>query len=329
MASILDSLSEALKPNLLGQFSKTLGLDGPSTTKGLDVVGPLLTSAMASTASTPKGLDNLMGIVAQVGGSSTPSDLMKMVSGGASTHILSSLFGSGATAVGGTIDRALGFKASSLLGVAAPFIISQLSQRVSAGGLDKNAVAQLLRDEQSTLVSSGSKTGELIQQALQAGHEASATRARYSSDQWDAVRLGPIATASLIASASRPGSLSTAKSVGAMSNALATLKESSSPSSLFSLAAAADITADELKALPSDRPALLGLVGRSVGTVRANSAIEAAVFGQFLVELATRIAEQTKDGGLLGLGGMRINEAERSTIDQIRMAVGQGTGAAL
>lgn len=47
MASILESFGQVLQPEIVGQFGKTMGLDGPSVTKGLGVVGPLLTSALA------------------------------------------------------------------------------------------------------------------------------------------------------------------------------------------------------------------------------------------------------------------------------------------
>ena len=60
MPSLLESLTQALNPDIVGQLGKAAGLDNSSTAKGLAVVGPLLTGALASSASTPSGLDGLL-----------------------------------------------------------------------------------------------------------------------------------------------------------------------------------------------------------------------------------------------------------------------------
>jgi Bacterial protein of unknown function (DUF937) len=322
MASLLESLTESLSPDIVGQLGKAVGLDGPTTTKGLDVVGPLLTSAMANTASSPQGLDSLMGMVSQIGGSSTPGDLMKMVTGGAGTPMLSGLFGSGLSAVSGTLDRALGFKVSPLIGLVAPFLISQIGQRMSGGALDKAGVARLLQDEQKRVTSMGGPTGQLVQQALAAGREATATIAKYSPDQWSKVRLGPIAAAGLVITASPSGLMGTTKEVVALADAVAALKENTAPTSIFNLVAEKQVTAEELKSLPTDRGALTALVRESVAAVESNNPGEAASYGQFLVDLVTKVAEASKEGGFLGIGGTRISEAEHAAIDQVKAAVG-------
>ena len=322
MAALLDSLTQSLKPDIIGQLGKAVGLDGPTTTKGLEVVGPLLTGALANTASSPQGLDSLMGMVSQIGSSSTPGDLMKMVAGGAGAPMLSGLFGSGLGAVGGTLDRALGFKVSPLIGLAAPFVISQISQRMSGGALDKAGVARLLQDEQKAVMSHGGATSQLVQKALAAGKEATATIAKYSPDQWSKVRLGPVAAAGLVISASPSGIMGTTKEVVALGDAVAALKTNTAPTSLFNLAADKEVTAEELKSLPTDPGALIALVRESVAAVASNNPGEATNYGQFLVDLVTKVAEASKEGGFLGIGGTRISEAEQAAIDQVKAAVG-------
>lgn len=327
MASLLESLTQALNPDIVGQFGKAVGLDNSSTAKGLAVVGPLLTGAMASSASTPSGLDGLMGMVSQVGGTSTPADLMKMVSGGGGNHILSGLLGPGLSAVTGTLDRALGFKVGPLLAMAAPFVIQQISQRVSGGALDKAGVARLLQDENKTAAAKADATSQLVQQALAAGKEASTTRGRYSTEQWQTLRLGPVAAAGLVIGSSPSGVVGITKEVGALGDAIANLKESSSPASLFSLVAAEAVTKTELDALPTSTAEMLNLVKRSVATVSANSPIEGAAYAQFIVDVATKVAEASKEGGFLGFGGTRISDNERAAIDQIKAAIGSGSGS--
>src|SRR5262245_66218489 len=76
MPSLLESFAQFRNPEIIGQLGKAVGLDGTTTAQGLDVAGPLLTSAMAHSASMPGGLDTLMGMVSQVSASSTPGELM-------------------------------------------------------------------------------------------------------------------------------------------------------------------------------------------------------------------------------------------------------------
>lgn len=120
--------------------------------------------------------------------------------------MMSGLFGPGLDAMGGTIDRALGFKVSPLIAMAAPFVLKQLSQRMTAQKLDQNGVAQLLRDEQTALGSKTDKaTATVVQQALEAGNQATSTKARYPADQWNDVRLGAAAVAVHVMGASPSG----------------------------------------------------------------------------------------------------------------------------
>jgi hypothetical protein len=45
-------------------------------------------------------------------------------------------------------------------------------------------------------------------------------------------------------------------------------------------------------------------------------------YGRLLVDVATRVAEASKEGGILGFGGTRVSEEEQRAIDEIRAAVG-------
>ena len=67
MASLLESLTQSLTPDVMGAIGKTTGLDLNQATKGLGVVGPLITSALASRASTPDGLSGLMNAMSPAG----------------------------------------------------------------------------------------------------------------------------------------------------------------------------------------------------------------------------------------------------------------------
>jgi len=324
MPSLLESFAQFLTPEVIGQLGKAVGLAGPTTAQGLDVAGPLLTGAMAHSASSPGGLDTLMGMVSQVSASSTPGELMKMVTGGAGLPMLSGLFGSGFGTVSAALERNLGFNVGPLLGLTAPLVISQISQRMSGGALDKTGVARLLQDEQQILVTKGGARAEMVQYALEAGREASAKIGKYSPDQWNKLRLGPIAAAALVSAASESGGTGTPKEAATLAGAFAKVKDTTTVTSIFCLAAENTPTAADLKSLPTDRNALLALVRESVAVVATHNAGESAAYGQALIDLVTAIAEATKEGGFLGFGGTRVSEAEQVAIDQIKAVAQPG-----
>jgi hypothetical protein len=327
MASLFESLTQSLTPEVMGAIGKATGLDLNQATKGFGVVGPLITSALANRASTPDGLSGLMNALSPSSGEGLLSDISKMISGGgAPASMMSGLFGPGLGAMGGTIDRALGFKVSPLIAMAAPFVLKQLSQRMTAQKLDQNGVAQLLRDEQTAVGSKTDKaTATVVQQALEAGNQATRTKARYPADQWNDVRLGAAAVAVHVMGASPSGFAGAAKEVMALGKTLAAAKKDASPTSILSLAFETELRTDDFKKLPQDGAGLVNMARRAMQAVATHSPSDAAAYGRLLVDAATHVAEASKEGGFLGIGGTRVSAQEQQAIDEIRAAVGQVT----
>ena len=324
MASLIESLTQSLTPDLLGQVGKATGLDGTQVGKGLGVVGPLVMGALANRASTADGLTGLMNSLSQSGGGSLTSSLSSLIAGSsASSSMTSNLLGPGLGAMSGTIDRALGFKVSPLIGMVAPFVINQLSQRASAQKLDEDGVAKLLRDEQSTVLSQGGPAATLVRQALDAGRDATDTKAKYSAEQWNDVRLGAAAVAIRVMGASPSGLTGASKEVVALGKAVAESRKDAAPTSILNLACETDLGADEYKQLPKDGPGLVNVARRALQAVAMKSPTDAVSYGRMLVDAATRVAEASKEGGFLGIGGTRVSEQEQQAIDEIRAVVGQ------
>ena len=117
MSSIFEDLSGLLSSSVTKDLGKAVGLKPDLVTKGVGVIGPLVTSALASKASTPSGQADLMQLLPKDGVTSVLGNLAKSVTGGGGTDIVSTILGTGGGAVGATLDRALGFKASALLPV--------------------------------------------------------------------------------------------------------------------------------------------------------------------------------------------------------------------
>ena len=323
MASLIETLTQSLTPDLVGQIGKSVGLENSLVNKGLGVVGPLVTGALANTAQSPLAMDGLMKLIPQTSGSSGLGSLVSMITGGgASTSTLSGLLGPGMSAITGTLERSLGFKIAPLLGMAAPLVMSLLGQTIKSQNLDKTGVAQLLQQEHQQFMSSGSDASKLVMKALDAGKEATVVKARYSADQWATVRLAPMAVAQAVMAASPSGMIGRSKELAAATSAIAAGKEAASPTSLVSLAFDTDLTSTEIDVLKQNPAPATTLIRDAVAAVSTNSPADSSEYGRFLVNVATQVAEASKEGGFLGVGGTRVSEDEQKAIDQVRKAVG-------
>ena len=160
MATLFESLSQALTPDVAGQIGKIAGLDTGLVNRGMAVAGPLVTGALAKQASTPTGLDSLMRMLPTSSGAGLGSILGALTGSGSTDALQAGLFGGGINAIGATLDKALGFKVSPLLPLAIPFVLTIVRQRMTTQNLDQAGVARLLQDEQATFARTEGRTAE-------------------------------------------------------------------------------------------------------------------------------------------------------------------------
>lgn len=323
MATLLESLAQSFSPDLLGKIAGSTGLDTNLVSKGLGTVGPLLTGALAAKSTTPAGLDGLMQLIPSDGGAIL-GNLASLVGGsGSAGTLLSGIFGPGLGAVGKTLDQRLGFNASSLLGIAGPAVLGLLSKLRSESSLDSAGVARLLQDQQKAFVDAGGETARLVESVLGAGREAEATRARYSDDEWLKVRLAPMAAAQVVMMSSPSGPIGTIKEATAVVRAIGEAKKEATATSILGLAFDQDLSLDDLKTLggsSATKENLLGVVRMAVATVAGKSPQDAASYRRFLTAVATGVAEASKEGGFLGIGGTLVNDKEKAAIEEIAVA---------
>ena len=191
MPSLLDSMSQLLTPDVTNGIGKSTGLDAGMVTKGLAVAAPLVLGAMARRASTPSGLDGLSTLIPQDGGAGLGNLLRMVGGGGAAPAVLSGIFGAGLGAVGGTVDRKLGFKASSLIAMVAPVVLGLLAKRKATEGLDTPSLGRVLEDEKQAFLAKGGETATLVRSALDAGDRASELRNKFTAEEWTKIRVAP------------------------------------------------------------------------------------------------------------------------------------------
>ena len=83
-----------------------------------------------------------------------------------------------------------------------------------------------------------------------------------------------------------------------------------------------DLTSNEKDVLTRNAASALDVIRDAVAAVSANSPRDASEYGRLLLNVASQVAEASKEGGFLGIGGTRVNEEEQKAIDQIRKVVG-------
>ena len=157
MASILDTLSTHLDPNLLSQLTSRLGANEGTTSKAIAAAVPLLLGALAKNASSPDGAEQLhQALVKDHDGSildqpATITDSQRLNDGEA---ILGHVLGDRRSVAEQGISQASGLdlsKVGPLLAMLAPMVMGALGRTRAQQGLDVHGLAQVLGQERAEL----------------------------------------------------------------------------------------------------------------------------------------------------------------------------------
>ena len=168
MASLFESLSSAINPEIVSALGKALGADTSAINQGLSATGPLLMGSMSKMASTPSGAESLLKMLPQDTGTfggfgSLNSLISNLFSGGPTGNsVLSSLLGPGANAIGGALTKALGFNVMPLIGMVAPALMGLVSKAVQTDKLDANGLVGLLKRETTQFSSNPANAATLM-----------------------------------------------------------------------------------------------------------------------------------------------------------------------
>jgi len=162
-SSLLDSLSQLVTPDLLGQAASMLGESQGNVSRGVSAALPMLLGSVASRATDTNFASSLfklvtdsrndLGAVGNIAQLLTPGSSNSSISalGG---QLLGSLFGSNTNAVTSALAGYAGIKpqsANSLLSMAAPMVLGVLGKSVRGGGLNMSSLASLLSSQKGAI----------------------------------------------------------------------------------------------------------------------------------------------------------------------------------
>lgn len=161
--SLLDSLSQLVTPDLLGQAASMLGENQGGISRGVTAALPMLLGGVATRASDPGFASSLFKLVTDNRNDlGAVGNIAQLLSPGASSspmgalgsQLVGSLFGGNSSSVATALASYAGIKpqsANSLLTMAAPMVLGVLGKSVRSGGLNVGSLANMLTSQKSAI----------------------------------------------------------------------------------------------------------------------------------------------------------------------------------
>lgn len=306
----------ALLGGLLGGTGGDQGTGGGSPLGSL--LGGLLGGGQDAGTSGGNPLGSLLGsLLGGAGGASA----------GGQRDPVTMLLGDGANAVSATLSERLGFDVRPLLTMAVPIVASMVNRAIKSGDLNPGSLQKLLAGETAAFMQNPANAAQtrLAQEALAAGDQAAALRARFSDAEWAKVQQAPLAAIYLVVSAAPSGQAGSTRELSAAAGAVTAAAGKAAPTSLLRTAFGSGFSQADLAALSaqaSDTASLLALISAAAGLVSRHSPGERAAFQAMVKAAAEQAAGSVSEGGIMGVGGTPVSAAEQAALKAISGALG-------
>ena len=211
-----------------------------------------------------------------------------------------------------------------LLSAVVPIMLNVISKTANEQKLNSADIARVLQaDRTATSASAKPEVQAMVNEAVHIGDQAERLRSTFTDDEWTKIRLAPLATTYYVMSASASGVVGTTKELLAAGDAMKTLVKDARPTSLVDVAfgSLGKLDADSTLDKQSPRDSLVITLQAATAAVKAKSPADAKSFGDTLVALSRKVAEASREGGFLGIGGTRVSKEEEQAIAEIAAAV--------
>jgi Bacterial protein of unknown function (DUF937) len=326
--AILSSLAQSMAPETVGKLASAMGLNASQAQQGMSIVGPLLLGSLAQKSQTTSGLDSIMHMLPDDSGGSVLGKLLGTTAGPlAAASALTGVLGPGVSSIGKALSGRLGFNVSPLLVSAAPAMLGAISKTAKEQKLNSTDIASLLQKENTeSLASAAPEVKSVVDEAFKVRDKAEQLKSRFTDDEWRGIRLAPVAVTTYVVTASPSGITGLAKEIIASGRTLQAIVKDALPTSLTDVAYGSVPTMQELDAdggldKNAPRESMLLALKSTVTAVKAKSPADARSFSDALVGLGRKVAEASKEGGFLGIGGTLVSKEEEQAIAEIAAAV--------
>lgn len=154
------------------------------------------------------------------------------------------------------------------------------------------------------------------------------TKADYTKEEWDLIVKSPVMASMAVIAASPSGPIGVLKEMFAVGKGLWAGAEGTTNPLIG--AVVADLKAGARPAMPTERPQDLAQAkAQALGACREVAALlgrkapgEAEGFKRWLLGSAQGVAEAAKEGGVFGIGGVQVTEAEKTALAEVAQALG-------
>jgi hypothetical protein len=149
------------------------------------------------------------------------------------------------------------------------------------------------------------------------------TRDDYNETEWKAISAAPVAAGLLITLSDASSPVGVAKEAMAVGRAISDSAASGTPEVVKALADS--VKAGGRPALPDIptgnraqmKEALTGVINAAVSALQSKSPAEVGAYKTWLVSVAVKVAQATKEGGFLGIGGTLVSSDEQQALRQL------------
>ena len=147
------------------------------------------------------------------------------------------------------------------------------------------------------------------------------TKAEFNAEEWEQIASGPAIAGLIVVAAQRGGTL---RETIAMAKAYGEEREHHTTELIGELASTPPkVDRKEFSSAEDLRTRGLGKITEAVGALEAKATPEEVdAYRAFSLAVAQRAAEADKSGGVLGIGGERVSDAERTALNDVAAALG-------
>ncbi len=342
MGSLAESLSALATPELVDAAARMIGVSNADATQAGKLIAPLLIVALAQQTQQPGGRDTVNELLTRVG----PGIAQNPVA--ATSNLITGKYGDvlndvlGPAAAGPLLNelaRATDIPGlRSLLKFTAPLGVSALAAEAERQGLNKDQFAAALQAEAHAFEAADDPNVATVVSAYESIAAQDALKRQFTAEQWTAISAFPALAAGYVAVAGHSGPLGSMKEFAALTkvfdpaaltggSALLDAIWNSRQVAVKKAAETGDLGAIGLDHFDPDNEEMvqskvLAVAAKAREALSKVSPEEAATYRNEVIKAATAVADSSKEGGFLGIGGQVISENERVALDKIRAALG-------
>lgn len=329
MATLLDSTTEMVTPQMAEQIGTMLGVEQDQVMPGIQMAVPVVLAGVGAKTATTEGADEVLASLKE-----DTSPATDMLTEGRSEAMVNRLFGVGASRVASWLMDTTGFDVTPFLPVAVPLVIRAIQNAVAQENLDGAGLSALLKSENDAYARANPQLASEINAALDLGanvnERAARIRANFTTEEWSTLAKTPALAGYAVMMSALSGPVGLNKEITALIEGMTEYGQAAEPDSLVGLISREFTIPEQINTLGANRNNAMNLARdaclEALAILNAKETYEETLaYKEFVVNVATHVAQAAMDGGFMSIGGTPISAEEKMTLDLIAAALAYPT----